>query len=219
MNELHRQYRASDGEQVPSVTTVLSVIGNDFLVKWAGRMGLQGIDPEALAQTSARAGSLAHAAIAAHFTRDAITDDFKADFTVAEKAGAKVAWGNFKVWEARHTIEPVLVEQWLVSDLMRFGGTMDLYASIDGVMTVVDFKTANNVYENHLVQLAAYRALLEEHGHKVEAVRVVALPRDAKRRVVECVETDTMDALAVFLSALGLWRARRVMAMPKLTRL
>lgn len=206
-------YRAADGRKVPSVTTVLGVIAKPWLVAWGNRLGLQGIDSSLYVQEAAGAGTLAHAAIEAALKGVPIDDALVSEFSVEERVAGRIAWGNFTDWRRQHDIEPILVEYQLVSERMRVGGTVDCFAVIDGRRTVLDFKTSVRVYESHVVQLAAYRALLEEAGHQVDEVRVVLLPREPlvldyeHERVIE----DTSHALDVFRAARALYAAQRVM--------
>lgn len=91
---------------------------------------------------------------------------------------------------------------------LRVGGTLDCYALVDGVPMVLDFKTTARVYDNHLIQVAAYRAMLEELGYAVEAAGVVPLPRDRHCAIPMHVESDTGIYLEVFKAARALHEAQ-----------
>lgn len=203
-------YRTADGTRVPSVTTVLGVIAKPALTKWANRLGLQGIDSEAFVEEAAGAGTLTHMVIESTLNPEKPWARELADeFTEEERAMARIAWRRFARWHSVHEVEPLLMEHSLVSERLRVGGTVDLYARIDGVPTVVDFKTSNTVYDSHLLQLAAYRSLLEEAGHPVEQVRVVLLPREEQEEGGESVVSETEPYLAVFESAVQLYRVQQ----------
>lgn len=59
-----------------------------------------------------------------------------------------------------------------------FGGTPDLYCELDGVHTLVDFKTGSGIYEpEHPAQLAAYIRLLLDNGYPVEQGIILNIPR------------------------------------------
>lgn len=206
-------YRTADGKRVPSVTTVLNVIGKDYLVRWANRLGLQGINSEEFVAEAAGAGTVVHAAIEADLKGEAMDPALIAEFSDAERTAGRVAWAAYRAWRGQHDLEPLLMEQSLVSERMRVGGTVDLYARVDGRHAVIDFKTSARVNESHVVQLAAYRALLEEHGHPVDEVRVVLIPREVLtlEHEGERVLTDTQHALDVFHAARALYEAQRVM--------
>ena len=71
---------------------------------------------------------------------------------------------SFYEWAGGHKVRAVKNEWALVSDKMRFGGTLDCLCELDGEMELLDFKTGKAIYDEHFVQLAAYRKLAEEHG-------------------------------------------------------
>ena len=64
----------------------------------------------------------------------------------------------FHAWEAEHDIEVLSTERTVYGD--RYAGTADLMARIDGVTTLVDFKTSKKVHESHKAQLAAIGAAI-----------------------------------------------------------
>ena len=65
----------------------------------------------------------------------------------------------------------------LVSERFKYGGTIDLYCKLDGVYTLVDFKTnASGIYPEMMTQSAGgYRLLLEENGKPVGKVIILRL--------------------------------------------
>lgn len=207
------KYRTLDGKIVPSVTTVLGVIAKPWLVAWANKLGLQGINSTEFVAEAAGAGTLTHAAIEADLKGEPLDAALVAEFSDEERTAGRVAWAAYRVWRKQHDLEVIFLEHQLVSEVLKVGGTVDLYAVLDGRRCVIDFKTSVRVYESHVVQLAAYRALLEEHGHQVDEVRVVLLPREVLilehegERVLE----DTSHELDVFRAARALYDAQRVM--------
>lgn len=204
-------YRTADGRRVPSVTTILSVIAKPQLTEWANRLGLQGINSTTHVNELAGAGTLAHAAIEAALKGVPISDALVQEFSQEERDMGRRAWRNFVAWRRDHDLQPRLVEHQIVSETMRVGGTIDCYARIDGRLAVLDFKSSARVYDSHLVQLAAYRALLEEAGHQVDEVRVVLIPRDEGKAPSESVVIDTAKYHAVFEMAAELYRAQQQM--------
>jgi hypothetical protein len=207
----HTVYRAADGRVVPSVTGVLGVIAKPWLIPWANRLGLQGIDSEAHVSQAARIGTLAHAFVETRFTGEVLKRaDLEAEHTEEEIAGALRAFRAYQAWAADTTITPILSETALVSEAHRYGGTFDLYAEVDGRRELLDFKTSERVYDSHLIQLAAYRALLEEHGHPVEAVRVVRMSREGSGHGDEELTAGELEPYwSIFASALELYRAQK----------
>lgn len=204
-------YRTRDGKRVPSVTTVLGVIAKPWLVQWANRLGLQGINSTEYVDQAAGAGSLTHAAIDAAFRGEALDAALVEEFSEEERAAGRNAWRRFTEWRAAHAVEPLLTEHQMVSERLHVGGTLDFFAVVNGRRTIVDFKTSSSIYDSHLIQLSAYRSLLEEAGTQVDEVRVVTLPRDPDVRGRQAVVTDTAPYLEVFERALDLYRAQTVL--------
>ena len=72
---------------------------------------------------------------------------------------AKDAFGAYLTWERHTKLKVIDQEMLMVSEEFRFGGTPDAIGEIDGELCLVDWKTSNAVYLDHLIQLAAYRHL------------------------------------------------------------
>jgi len=51
-------------------------------------------------------------------------------------------------------------------------------AMIDGVLTLLDIKTAKAIYPEVWYQLAGYDILLKEHGHECEQYQILRLGQD-----------------------------------------
>ena len=57
----------------------------------------------------------------------------------------------------------IATENSYVSEKYQFGGTIDAIGKdTQGRIVLVDWKTSNSVYQDYLIQLAAYALLLEE---------------------------------------------------------
>ena len=77
-------------------------------------------------------------------------------------AKAESALDSFKSWVRSTKLTIVDTERPLVSELHRFGGTYDALGIIDGDLILLDWKSSNRVYTEHVAQLAAYRQLIRE---------------------------------------------------------
>lgn len=62
----------------------------------------------------------------------------------------------FHTWESQHDIEVIALERTVYGD--RYAGTADFFAKVDGVTTLIDWKTSRNVWSGHKMQLAAIGA-------------------------------------------------------------
>jgi predicted RecB family nuclease len=85
---------------------------------------------------------------------------------------------SWLAWRKHRTIEPIFTEKPFVSECYRYGGTLDLFARIDGVQTLVDFKSAKALYSEHGTQVVGYRQLLIENGYTPEANLIIRVGRE-----------------------------------------
>jgi len=67
-------------------------------------------------------------------------------------------------WKIGKKIKPILIEGPIVSEVHKFGGTVDAFLWIDNVPTLLDIKTSKTIYTEHITQLAAYSILLGEYS-------------------------------------------------------
>src|SRR5690606_29573417 len=127
-----------EGRRVPSVTTILNGMGSDALMGWANRQGLEGID----IRRDFRArniGTIAHKGIE-WVLRGGEKPDVS-EFAPELVEAGRHTFDNWKRWYSEHEVEPLHLEVPLVHQEMEYGGTFDLLAVIDGVTTLVDWKT------------------------------------------------------------------------------
>ncbi len=170
----HMIYKTADCKRVPGVTTVLGVLNKPALVSWANRLGLEGIDSSRYVDKLASIGSLAHEMILAELQGQQL--DYSAH-SAEEVERAGNALRSYHAWREQHFLEPVLLETPLVSETHRFGGTPDFYGDVDGIPTLLDFKTSRGIYREHFIQVAAYRWLIEDTGRPVHRVCILQIPR------------------------------------------
>ncbi len=188
----HITYRTDDGEIVPGVTTVTALRSKPALVRWANKLGLEGVDSSRYAADTAEIGVLAHSMIIDSLTG---TESCTMDYSENQISLSKSCLLRFQAWARGHTVEPILTETPLVSEKYRYGGTCDLFALVDGTKEVVDIKTSSDIWPEHKVQIAGYMQLLTEAGHTVERARILCIPRsgDGWQEVVL-----TGDSLALY---------------------
>ena len=198
----HIRYKNQAGQAVPGVTTILGLLNKPALVKWANNLGLQGIDSSKYRDEMADIGTLAHYFIMCSLTKQPLDTE---GYSREQIERAENCLMSFWAWEKEHTIEPLLVEEALVSDAGGFGGTVDLYCMLDGKPTLIDFKTGKAVYPEMLYQLAAYRELLIRTGHECSGVRLLRIGRDADEGFEERVVGNLGKELRVFYHCLGIY--------------
>jgi hypothetical protein len=173
--------------KIPSVTQVLGTIGNpEGLINWAIRETIKLIDWDerkagdytVLRDWYADIGTTAHRhmeLILQGNTPDLLTEGFDQKLIDA----AQNSIGAFELWLERHEVEPLYIEEVLVSDTFELGGTADLIATVDGKVEVIDFKTGTKL-KKHNLQVAAYFMLAQESGIHVDQCRMVYGHRNKK---------------------------------------
>ena len=199
-----RPYHLANDDRVPGVTTVLGLLAKPALVPWANGLGFDGINSTVYVDNLAGAGTLAHCLIQTHLTGGGTADYF--GYTLEQIALAESALASFCSWEAGKSLETQETELALVSEEHRYGGTLDWYGLLDGRPTLVDFKTSEAIWAEHLYQLAAYAHLLVENGYPLEEARILQLSRGEgetwSERVMDV--DDVTPYFAVFQAALAL---------------
>ncbi len=198
-------YLLADGSVVPSVTEILDVIPKPGLERWHNWRGRMMIDTEVEVRSLAAGGTLLHHAIECAIRETKPDAAYVAEFAPAEQEWARASYRQFLAWKKDHEVVPLLMEHRMVSETMRCGGTLDLYAQVDGKFEIIDWKSSAKIRSSHLYQVAAYRAMLEEEGTSVDEVRVLSFPRTGAKWS-EYPLADTSEHLGVFLSALDLYR-------------
>jgi len=186
-SKVHTQYKLADGTKIPGTTTVLSVLAKPALVHWAWDLGVKQIDYRKYVDKLATVGTIAHYLVECHCKgeKPALDAYSKEEISLAENA-----FISFLEWEKDKEIKYLHNEIVLVSEAYRYGGTIDCVAEINGVPTLLDFKTGKAIYPEMLVQLAAYRHLLKENGYSVDEVRILRIGRDESEGFEERKETD-----------------------------
>lgn len=171
----HTTYKTADGIPVPGVTTVLSLLEKPALKIWANKIGLQGISLGKYVDDKASIGTLAHKMILDYFQKH--ETDIK-DYTPEQVSQAQNCLISFFAWEKQHKIEPVKLEYSGVNENLKYGGTFDMLAKIDDILTLIDFKTGSGIYPEYFYQLAAYDSILRQNEMLyAEKYAILNIPR------------------------------------------
>lgn len=141
-----------DGVWYPRVTSILSIKSKPALLRYYGGMrSFKAADD--VKEASAREGTLVHEAVEA-----------------IAKGGHPVIGPNaqpsvdaYLEFVRNNDIEPLLVEERIVSREHRYAGTIDMLARVNGVVGVLDIKTGKRIYRDYGLQTAAYMQALREN--------------------------------------------------------
>jgi len=197
MSERPVEYKISE-IRVPSVTEVLSILGDVSLLKWANRLGFSFVDVSKHLDEVADIGTKVHAIIAKYLSGEEIGEISDEQISMYFK--------RFLEFAKEYKIEPIYIEKPMVSNKYLYGGTLDLYCKLNGVYALVDFKTGFFKYK-HRIQLSAYKNMLLENGCIVERCYILSLKENGEKpyNLVECWPLDNE-----FVAFLGLLQAYRV---------
>lgn len=155
-------YRNAAGEKIPGTTTIIGRWKESGgLLQWAFKQGQSGVAHlYEERDNAALAGNIAHDMIECDILKRE-----RPTFTAAPELLTKAenAFKQFKEWQEQTRIEIIATETVFVSERYQFGGTIDAIGrDMKGRIVLLDWKTSNAVYQDYLIQLAAYALLLEE---------------------------------------------------------
>lgn len=173
-------YRTKDGVVVPGTTTITGRFKNgSALVRWAYNCGRDGIDMDARKNDAGSSGHIAHDMIESRI--HGLEPTAPSPFEIGMRDGpvyqdivgkATQCLGAFDRWIGQTKIEIVSTEQPFVSEIYRYGGTLDAVGKIDNRFILLDWKTGSRVYSDMLVQMGAYMELWEEFNPDKPLVEV-----------------------------------------------
>lgn len=155
----HIQYKNIKGERIPGVTTILGILNKPALIYWAWDLGRKGIDYKVFRDDKGDIGTLAHEMILCHLKKETVDTSY---YSQNQIDLAEVCFLKYLDWEKGNTIEPILLEKPLVSELYQYGGIIDNYCLLNGVHTLIDYKTGKAIYDEYFMQVAAYKWLINE---------------------------------------------------------
>ena len=218
-----RFYYDSNGEFVPSVTTILEAYPKDaHFFKWLKEVGT---DADAIRDEAGRRGSVVHQ----------LTEQYDAgeEVSLLNMDGnlqyKMLEWSMFERYvefSTRFKPEIIMSEQNFVNSFLGFAGTLDRVIKMNGLTYLIDIKTSNVVHDSYWLQLAAYRELLlQNKGMEVDFVGILHL--NAKTRTEGKIgaiqgqgwqliqQRDTAKELSLFDKVRDLWLEQNKDAKPK----
>ena len=160
-------YKLKNGQKVPGVTTIIGRFKDSGgLLYWACEQG-KAIERGEISKLydkrdeAADAGTLAHACVEAHINGLPLPELPDTDIGKAALQG----YENYIQWAENNRIKITAQEMELVSEEFAFGGCPDAVGvDSQGRLCLLDWKTSNGVYQDYIIQLAAYRHLWEANN-------------------------------------------------------
>lgn len=205
----HQRYFLSDGTQVSGASTI-SKMGDspEGLIWWAWDLGIKGKDYRKARDSAADTGHISHFRAMCHLIgaepdlREYSEDEIKASDPSFEKV--------LDFWD-REKLTMVKVEEQLVHEELRFGGTLDVRArDEDGRNVLIDWKSAKKkVYDSMKYQVGGYE-LLSNRAHPdaiIQRRAIIRIPkeRDDKLGVHWIPETKAVHNMRVFEAQVNLY--------------
>lgn len=187
-----RFYRTIEGNQYPSVTTVLNSVPNPALAAWKAKLGSAA---DVISKKAATRGTLIHERLESHIKGE------PTEFTMFQQA-EKEMFTNM-IPHLNKLGEIHALETRLYSDKLRVAGSVDCIAMIDGVLHVVDFKTSSRYktaddIHSYFLQTAAYAmAFWERTGLMVPRIRILMTTDDGSGVLV--FDQDVKDWIPKFV--------------------
>lgn len=182
-NAEHQRYYLSDGTQVSGASRIAKIgDSSEGIIYWAWDMGMKGIDYRKARDGFADVGHITH------FMVDCFLSGDEADlreFTQEEIEVAEPCFEKFLDFWTKEDLTVLGIEEQLVHEELRYGGTLDLRAhDAEGRIVLIDWKSSKRLYNSHKWQLGGYELLANEHypTAKVERRAIIRTTRDPKDR-------------------------------------
>lgn len=192
-----RHYRTPEGNEYPSVTTLLSTLGKDAIEKWREKVGEE--EAERISQQASTRGTAVHL----------LCEDYihnKDDYLVKHMPANIDTFNLIKPHLDKHVGIVYGNELRMYSDTLRTAGTCDLVAEIDGVLTIGDFKTAKKWKKeewitNYFYQCVAYAVMLyERHGMVAKQFQLMIANDEGELQIVTKRVADYLPEVVKFFS-------------------
>ena len=155
-------------EQVPSVTTILGVVNKPALPRWAAKMTAEyavssknswaNLDDRAAVELLKGSpwrsmNDAAEKGTSIHAIAEKLLRGEQIDFI---QPGTEHACQSVAEFIQALQPKPVAIEATVWSHKHKYAGTLDLIATIDNELWLIDWKSSKGVYADFALQLAAY---------------------------------------------------------------
>ena len=154
--ETGRVYVAPDGSSYPSVTTVLSILGEDSIRAWRARVGEE--EANKISHRASSRGTAVHSIVERYLRNEDTSDNLP---------HIKQSLANLRPILDQSIGKIFGLETALYSRHLGMAGRCDCIAEFDGVPSIIDFKTSRRVKKkeyisSYFAQMSAYAIMFEE---------------------------------------------------------
>ena len=181
-----RTYRTPDGNEYPSITTMLGHKEKPHLVAWQQSLGTVKADKEK--QRCADRGTAVHEMVEDYLNN--------VENPTKGRAADHVRGFNQLKFKLNKIDNIRMQEAGLYSDVLRLAGRVDCIGEYNGVLSVIDFKTSNNnkdveMIEDYFLQATAYAIMW--HELTSEAITDITILMSVEKGMVPLEFRDTID--------------------------
>ena len=167
-----RTYSTPDGTKYPSITTVLSILGEDSIRAWRKRVGEE--EANKISTKASGRGTAVHEIIESYLNNET-TENFMPHI--------KQSLNNVRSILDERLGKIFGLEVPLYSAHLGLAGRVDCVAEFDGVPSIIDFKTSKRVKKkdwisSYFAQMAGYAVMWEERTGRPITNTVVIMDVD-----------------------------------------
>jgi hypothetical protein len=196
-----RTYLTPSGARYPSVSSVMGKINQGAIIAWRKRVGT--VEANRVSTDAAGRGTTLHKVCESYLNNDLKPDEELGDRT-------NQLFQQLRPWLDQHVQTVHGTEVPLYSDTLKLAGTCDLIVTIDGIMTVVDYKTSGKPKrrdwcQHYVLQCAAYALMIHERtGLRVPHVAILIAVEGQTQPTIICEKTRPhLDELYEVLTTYG----------------
>jgi hypothetical protein len=164
------------------------------------RIAAQEFEHERISKAAADDGTQVHALIE-YRLRKMLGQDVQRPKVSEEAAFREAGWEH---WAKDVKLRPLLIEARVAHRELRYCGTLDLLAEVEGKPTLWDWKRSKRVWESHHLQSIAYRMALESIGWPRIDGYVLLMPEG--QEVQPRLLSNSDETREAWLSCLRLYR-------------
>ena len=194
-----RFYVTPEGNEYPSITTVLSPRNKEGLMKWRKKVGEKVATH--IANKAAVRGSKVHK-MCEDYLNGSDMEKHKKDFL------PYCLFNELKDKTFDNINEVIAQEVTLYSDKYKVAGRTDLIANYRNELSIVDFKTSTNerkdsYNENYYIQTSAYAEMFEElTGNSINQIVILVVTEDG---IVQEFIKDKKEYIPLLEETLNEW--------------
>ena len=170
-----RFYETPEGDRYPSVTTVTGLLSREAIQAWRLRVGEE--EANKITKAATTRGTKVHKMAEMYLRNELVLQSslFEEELPIIGEMFIQL------VGELDKSVGTVkAIEAPLYSNVLKVGGTVDLVAEWDGVLSVIDFKTSSKPkrvdwIDAYFMQCAAYAMMWEERTGMLISQVVIAI--------------------------------------------